>query len=242
MKTTTLLVGLAVAGLGTWVGLIYSGHYDIGADQPHWPITLKLMKFQRERSIAAHASGITAPALDDPGSIAEGAEHYAAMCSGCHLAPGMESTEIRAGLYPQPPNLSERRQADDDSAVIAGPVRQFWIIKHGIKMTAMPAWGTSHDDKSIWAIVAFLRKLPELSPAQYQAMTAAGSGPSHEHGGHHHSEQHGEPEAPDAGADDHVHEHDESMDTHDAEMDGHHHDAAEEHAHDDEEMESPHSH
>src|SRR3546814_6392165 len=48
---------------------------------------------------------------------------------------------------------------------------QFWIIKHGIKMTAMPAWGKTHDDRLIWDMVAFIRQLPSLSPAQYQAMT-----------------------------------------------------------------------
>ena len=51
------------------------------------------------------------------------------------------------------------------------PAETFWIIKHGIKMTAMPAWGKTHDDRLIWDMVAFVRKLPGLSPAQYQAIT-----------------------------------------------------------------------
>jgi hypothetical protein len=75
----------------------------------------------------------------------------------------MEKTEMSQGLYPQAPVLfkgSERSAAE-----------QFWIIKHGIKMTAMPAWGKTHDDRLIWDMVAFVRKLPGLSPAQYQAIT-----------------------------------------------------------------------
>lgn len=49
--------------------------------------------------------------------------------------------------------------------------RAFWIIKHGIRMTGMPAIGKTHDDKKIWAMVAFLKKLHGMSPAAYQKLT-----------------------------------------------------------------------
>jgi mono/diheme cytochrome c family protein len=76
----------------------------------------------------------------------------------------MEDSEIRPGLYPKPPVLAKRLESD--------PSRDFWIIKHGIKMSGMPAWGYTHDDDTIWAIVAFLQKLPKLSSAEYQTLTA----------------------------------------------------------------------
>jgi len=85
------------------------------------------------------------------------------------------------GLYPVPPNLTagldEHEHADDDKQSLAR--RQFWIIKHGIKASGMPAWGKTHDDQRIWAMVAFLQRLPELTEEQYQILTArdkAGSG------------------------------------------------------------------
>jgi hypothetical protein len=43
-------------------------------------------------------------------------------------------------------------------------------VKHGVKMTGMPAWGVTHDDKLLWDVVAFLRKLPELTADQYQTL------------------------------------------------------------------------
>lgn len=43
-------------------------------------------------------------------------------------------------------------------------------MKHGIGATGMPAWGATHSDELLWDIVAFLRKLPELTPDQYQAL------------------------------------------------------------------------
>ena len=97
--------------------------------------------------------------------IARGAGLYGEMCSGCHLGPGLEKSEISQGLYPPAPELA---RASGRSAA-----EQFWIIKHGVKLSAMPAWGRTHDDALIWDMVAFLRTLPKLSPAQYQAALAS---------------------------------------------------------------------
>lgn len=153
---------LAVLGAGACI-YIWSGLYDIGADAPHWKPTHALLETLRDRSIQMRSANLAMPDLDDPQRILKGAGQYAAMCTGCHLAPGMRDSEIRPGLYPRPPNLS-RRQVDPRAA--------FWAIKHGIKMSAMPAWGGSHDDATIWSMVAFLRKLPGMTPAQYQAIVA----------------------------------------------------------------------
>jgi mono/diheme cytochrome c family protein len=174
------LAALLVIGLG----FVYAGAFNAAADDPHWGITYRLMEAARERSIAARADSVpAAPSLDDPQLIAIGAEHYAEMCTGCHLAPDVKDTEIRAGLSPKPPNLVEH--GADDS-----PQHTFWIIKHGLKMTGMPAWGATHDDQSIWGLVAFVRKLPELSPDAYRELVEqAGGGHSHEGNGHSHDDE-----------------------------------------------------
>jgi mono/diheme cytochrome c family protein len=155
-------VGLFVlAGLGA-AALVYSGIYDIGADAPHTPVVTKAIDTLRERSVEVRADDILVPDLTGQHMIAEGAEHYAAMCTGCHLAPGLDKSEIRSGLYPQPPNLV-LNPVDD-------PKQAFWIIKHGVKMSAMPAWGGSHRDADIWNIVAFLKQMPTMSEADYRAL------------------------------------------------------------------------
>lgn len=178
MRTTKTLLLLASFGLLAGVGFIYSGIYNVASDEPHWKLTFKLIEALRERSIAEHARDISPPPLDDPKLISGGAAHYSAMCTGCHLAPGMKNTEIRAGLYPEPPNFSEDKHVNFNSA------QQFWVIKHGIKMTSMPAWGVTHDDESIWGLVAFMKKLPGMSPAEYAVLT----GSAHLHSDHHGTE------------------------------------------------------
>jgi mono/diheme cytochrome c family protein len=184
VKTALFLLLLVMLGAGLFIG---SGLYNPGADSPHWKIIYVLMQVSRERSVEHHAAGIALPAnLDDPQVILKGAGQYAAMCTSCHLAPGMKDTELRPGLYPRPPNLSK---ASGD------PREAFWVIKHGLKMSAMPAWGASHDDATIWSMVAFLQKLPGMTPEQYKEIVAKAPpdedmdpmdrADTHEHGGSH---------------------------------------------------------
>ena len=158
----TVLITLGVLALGAGA-FVCSGLYNIGADDHHTKPVFAIMQTLRERSIRARSAELTVPNLDDSQLILKGAGQYAAMCTGCHLAPGMKDSEIRPGLYPQPPNLSQVRIDPKDA---------FWAIKHGIKMSAMPAWGGSHDDPTIWSMVAFLQKLPAMSPAQYKDIVA----------------------------------------------------------------------
>jgi mono/diheme cytochrome c family protein len=173
---TWLLVALVLLGAGLY-GWAYSGAYDIGADAPHWKLTAAALAMVRDRSTESRSAGIQVPDLDDPRLVAAGAQHYAEMCAECHRAPGAAESDIRQGLYPQPPDLT--REATD-------PGETFWIVKHGIKMSGMPAWGKTHDDQKIWAIVAFLQKLPGLDNAAYVALAGGRRADHEEEAGHDH--------------------------------------------------------
>jgi len=173
----SLLLVLVVAGTAVF---IWSGAYNIAADDPHWPLTAWLMDTARDRSIAEQASDVVVPPLDDEALVRSGAGNYDAMCIGCHLKPGVERSEASAGLYPAPPNLTRRRNHD--------AARTFWVIKHGIKMSGMPAWGKSMDDASIWGVVAFLQKLPGMSETDYHELVESSEGHTHGSSNHHEHE------------------------------------------------------
>jgi mono/diheme cytochrome c family protein len=158
------LVGSALlAVIGAASLAVYAGIYNVAADMPHTEPVFWLLKTVRERSIALRATGVVVPGdLADPKRVASGAGQYAEMCSGCHLAPGMKRTEISRGLYPRAPELRRGSHLT--------PAEEFWVVKHGLKMTGMPAWGVTHNDGLLWDIIAFLRKLPELTPVEYQTL------------------------------------------------------------------------
>ena len=170
-----VLLGVAVATLGG-IGFLYSGLYPMGADQAHARPVYWALETLRERSIARAIRGIEVPDLSDPQLLLSGGPDYNDMCAGCHLKPGRSASDLSQGLYPQPPNLTLAAAAHDHgdhgNAEDTAAARQFWIIKHGIKASGMAAFGATHDDARIWAMVAFLQKLPELTVPQYQVLTA----------------------------------------------------------------------
>ncbi|MDA2918095.1 cytochrome c [Desulfobacterota bacterium AH_259_B03_O07] len=171
MKGIIVFIILVIVAL---LIFIYTGTYNVAATKPHTELTLWVLNTTREYSISSHAEGIKVPPLDEDSLIKTGFRHYKEMCVGCHGAPGVDPSEIGKGLNPEPPELSE--EAEDMS-----PAELFWITKNGIKMTGMPAFGSTHSDEELWAIVAFLMTLPETSQEEYQEMVKETEGTPHKH-------------------------------------------------------------
>lgn len=178
-KIIGTIIVLVAAGLVGGAAFAYSGIYDVAANDPHWPITYRVLDAARVRSIKVHAAGIVAPAdLGDQARVVAGTSHFSEHCSTCHSAPGVEASDMADGMYPKPPVLT-------DVAQRYTPGELFWILKHGIKMSGMPSW-TDHGDDDLWNAVAFMEKLPTMSEADYGklVMASMAAGGHHMHGGH----------------------------------------------------------
>ncbi len=188
MKT---IVSLLLASLLLVIIALGSGAYNMAATEKHWDITEKIIEWVRKKSIEARTKDLQVPALDSEKLLAGGAEHYSAMCTICHLAPGLEPTELSIGLYPQAPIFNQREPISDLAKKLERAREYFWVIKNGLKMTAMPAWGQSHDDDAIWGMVAFVLKMGKMTPEQYENLVNASKGHDHDHNhghGHGHEE------------------------------------------------------
>ena len=147
-----VVLGCLIVGGGA---LVVSGGYNVAADVPHWKVTLLLLEAVKDRSIAVHSKGITVPPLDEESLIQAGFPHFHGTCRLCHGGPGYPREEFAEGLYPEPPYLSS-----PDLQRELGDRELYWIVKNGLKMTGMPAFGKTHSEDQLWGIVAFLRRLP----------------------------------------------------------------------------------
>ncbi|MBH0071181.1 cytochrome c [Pseudoalteromonas sp. NZS127] len=176
MKIIRLLLLFVVLGLASAATVIYSGIVDVAADEPHSDLVYWLLTETRENSISKASQDIIVPDLNEPELLLTGGSDYEYMCSSCHLKPEQRESDMSLGLYPAPPNLTISSNEhinhahDEDEDKLAR--RNFWIIKHGIKASGMPAWGKTHDDRRMWAMVAFIKQLPTLTPEEYQILTA----------------------------------------------------------------------
>jgi mono/diheme cytochrome c family protein len=158
-----LLLGFAgallLAGLGGWL-VLEAGWYDAGATRQHFQIVHTLLERGMQQSVRFHARDIVVPALDNP---AQGAVLYKRHCQQCHGGPGVAQDLIGLSMQPVPGPLvdaSRRFRANE----------LYWVVRHGIKMSGMPAWEFRLHDEQIWALVAFLQQLPHLTPAGYRLM------------------------------------------------------------------------
>lgn len=128
-----------------------------------------------ENFLERQAPERTIPAGAEP---VRGFDHYLAMCLHCHGGPEAKRQEWANHMLPKPPELWEEevREHMTDGEL-------YYIIKNGIRMTGMPAFGPNHDDEDIWNMVAFIRRLDRLTQEQNHAMRHAAS--KFEHGDNH---------------------------------------------------------
>lgn len=151
-----------------------SGLVPITASSGHWAITEWFLQFAMRRSVITHALFIKEPVsgLDDEVLILQGAAHFETGCRSCHGAPGDRMPAVPAALTPHPPWLPPRVSHWRSREL-------FYIVRHGIKMTGMPGWPDDHRGDEAWAVVAFLRQLPGMSPERYRALVFGAEETSH---------------------------------------------------------------
>jgi mono/diheme cytochrome c family protein len=145
----------------------FGGFYNVAASEPDPGIVNWALTKIRMASIDRHAR-LTSPVdLDSPEVIRAGARAFSERgCANCHGAPGVKWQKFSEGQNPDPPDLKEIAHERE-------PGQLFWVIKNGIKMTGMPSFGAiGATDTEIWPIVAFVRKLPNISEDDFKAWSA----------------------------------------------------------------------
>jgi mono/diheme cytochrome c family protein len=152
------------SGLAAIIGgaaYVYFGAYDVGATTQHTAFTYWMLETGMRRSVERRAVRIRVPDLADVTLIDRGSVLYADHCAMCHGAPGEAPSAYALGLTPTPANLAH-------TAREWRPAELYWVVRNGIKMSGMPAWQFRLPDTDLWAVVAFLQRLPTLTPEQYR--------------------------------------------------------------------------
>lgn len=142
--------------------LVYFGVYNVAATEQHTRPVFWLLDVSMRQSIRRRAADLSVPPLDDSAQIERGLQLYNGLCVRCHGAPGVAPEAIGLAMLPHPSPLAHTAREWPASEL-------FWVTKHGVKMSGMPAWKYRLNDGEIWAIVAFLKRLPHLTAEQYAA-------------------------------------------------------------------------
>ena len=154
---------LAAAG----AAFVYSGVYNVSATEQHLFPVYWTIRTAMERSVAVRARRIEVPPLDDVQRVRRGIGLYREHCLRCHGGPGVAPEPFALGLTPVPENLAYVARTWSAAEI-------YWTVRNGLKMTAMPAWQYRLGDDAMWDLVAFVKKMPSLSPEEYEAMRDLG--------------------------------------------------------------------
>ena len=165
MLTAAALLLAALAGAAL---VVYSGVYDVSATRQHTQWVYSMLDTALRQSVRLRARDVKPPPLDDAARRQRGAACFQAKCVQCHGAPGVPAGDIGKSMQPVPGPLVDALQRWQ-------PREIYWITRHGIKMSGMPAWEFRLQEDQIWDIVAFVNHLPALTPQAYKDITQAAS-------------------------------------------------------------------
>jgi mono/diheme cytochrome c family protein len=166
---TLVLAGLAAAITGFVV--LRAGWYDTTATSQHLQPVYTVLELGMRYSVRNHSSEVKVPPLGAPQQVLRGAAVYSAQCAQCHGGPGFAQSKIGQSMQPVPGPLV-------DASARWQPRELYWITKHGIKMSGMPAWQFHLSEADLWAVVSFMGVLPALSARDYARVTAGANGPA----------------------------------------------------------------
>ena len=160
----TIAIGGILGAIGGGI-VARSGWYDVGALAPHWQFAYTFLEYGMHESVRNHASEVTGTAPQDAASLRAGAALYKANCVACHGGPGVAMANFAKSMQPAPGPLV-------DAARRWSEPQMYWIVRHGIKTSGMPAWKFHMSDAQIWQVTGFLTHLPQLTPQQFATFNA----------------------------------------------------------------------
>ncbi len=172
MRLLALVGVVAIAGALAAAGFFFGGFFDISSSwEDPAPVTKAIARV-RDASIARRATDRPPADFAAPQRVQAGARIFATLgCANCHGAPGVKWQKFSEGMNPAPPDLKEE-------AGRLSPSEVFWVARNGIRMTGMPAFGAAASDEDLWSVAAFVKKLADVSEADFKAWTAeAGAAP-----------------------------------------------------------------
>ncbi len=161
-----IVATLLVMPLGAWVYLRF-GCANLRADAGPSEFESTLAVTALEASAARHAPKQINPIQPTEANLVDGARLYRDKCADCHGRPDNPDSDYGRSFYPRAPQFMKAppRMTDHE---------KFFIIKHGVRWTAMPAWGNIMADSEIGQVVTFLNHIDNLPPPIQQELHRPG--------------------------------------------------------------------
>lgn len=152
--------------------VLQSGRIPANADAKPGGLELWIAGTSLDATLRNEAPKQPNPVALTDANLTEGVALFGQHCAICHgtAAGASSASAVAQGLYPSPPQFATDGVEDDPDGV------SYWKIKHGIRLTGMPAWGKNLSDRQIWTLALFLKHMDKLPPHAKQAWTQVKNG------------------------------------------------------------------
>jgi len=165
-----IVATLIVVTLCGWLYLKL-GYADLRSNVPPSWLETQLATNALNASAARHAPLQHNPVPPTEANLLDGARLYRDKCADCHGRPDNPVSDYGTSFNPQAPQLMQAQPGLPEN-------QDFYLIKYGVRRSAMPAWGKIMADSEIWQVVTFLNHLENLPPSVRQELhRPAGSNP-----------------------------------------------------------------
>ena len=143
--------------------LIYArgGHMAVNADATPSKLEQWAANSALDAAIEHQAPQPQNPVPRTDANLIEGMKLYAMNCGVCHGGLDRKRNVLGGAFYPPAPQILVEALDDPEWHI-------FFAIKHGVRLTGMPAWGKVMGDDDLWKIVAFVKTINQLPPAVEQ--------------------------------------------------------------------------
>ncbi|MET0536232.1 MAG: cytochrome c [Steroidobacter sp.] len=159
-------VALVVLGAVVSMVILLSGAYSTAATKQHFLITYRILELGLKYSVASNAADIVVPDLKRVANVEVGHACYREHCVQCHGAPGVARDPLGRGQLPSPSSLEQSAREWPSSHL-------FYVTQQGVRMSGMPAWEFRISEQGLWSTVAFLKRMPTMTAAEYKQFTAS---------------------------------------------------------------------
>jgi thiosulfate dehydrogenase len=159
-----VIASIFVALVGGYA-LLQSGLIPANADAKPGGFELWAAGTSLDATLRKKAPKEASPVAFTDANLVEGINLYGQHCAICHgtAAGASSASPVAKGLYPPPPQFATDGVEDDPEGV------SYWKVKHGIRLTGMPAWGPDLTERQIWTLALFLKHMDKLPPHGQQA-------------------------------------------------------------------------
>ncbi len=158
-----IVVGVGLVVLAGYLFVTRGGLF-MGTDTKPLPLEETIASAAINASIGKSADD-PSPLQADETNLVAGAKVYMQACVGCHGKLDQTSRSPK-GFYPEPPQLLPPGKGVTDDPV--GTIH--WVVKNGIRFSAMPSFNQKLSDSEIWQVSLLLRDADKLPSSVQESL------------------------------------------------------------------------